>query len=139
MSRYVVDASVAAKWFIPEIHSNAALRLFEGDHSLTVPDLFVAEFGNILWKKVRLGDITRDEGREILRAMKIVPFDIVSSVPLLDPAFEIAVGLGRTMYDSVYVALAVLEGCPLVTADRALYRTIKTTPFAQNVQWIEEC
>ncbi len=139
MSRYVVDAGVAAKWFIPEVHSDTALRLFEGDHSLAVPDLFLAEFGNILWKKIRLGDITRDEGREILKAIKIVPFDIVSSVPLLDPAFEIAVGLGRTMYDSVYVALAVLEGCPLVTADRALCRTIKTTPFARNVRWIEEC
>ncbi|MFZ5863659.1 MAG: type II toxin-antitoxin system VapC family toxin [Nitrospirota bacterium] len=139
MSRYVVDASVAAKWFIPEVHSDAALRLFEGDHSLAVPDLFLAEFGNILWKKTRLGDITRDEGREILKAIKIVPFDIVSSAPLLDPAFEIAVGLGRTMYDSVYIALAVLEGCPLVTADRALCRVIKTTPFAQNVLWIEEC
>ena len=104
MSRYVVDASVAAKWFIPEAHSAAALRLFESDHSLTVPDLFLAEFGNILWKKVRLGDINRDEGREILKAIKLVPLDIVSSVPLLDPAFEIAVGLGRTMYDSVYVA-----------------------------------
>lgn len=139
MSRYVVDASVAAKWFIPEVHSDAALRLFEGDHSLAVPDLFLAEFGNILWKKVRLGDITRDEGWEILKAIKIVPFDIVSSVPLLDPAFEIAVSLGRTLYDSVYVALAILEGCPLVTADRALCRVIRATPFSRNVQWIEEC
>lgn len=139
MSRYVVDASVAAKWFVPEVHSDAALRIFEGDHSLAVPDLFLSEFGNILWKKVRLGDINRDEGREILKAIKLVPLDIVSSVPLLDPAFEIAVGLGRTMYDSVYVALAVLEDCAFVTADRTLWRVMRTTSFARNVLWIEEC
>lgn len=139
MSRYVVDASVAAKWFVPEVHSAAALRIFEGDHSLAVPDLFLSEFGNLLWRKVRLGDINRDEGREVLRALKLVPLDIVSSVPLLDPAFEIAVGLGRTLYDSVYVALAVLEDCPLVTADRALCRVVKATSFARNVLWIEEC
>jgi predicted nucleic acid-binding protein len=27
MRRYVVDASVAVKWFVPEIHSAEALRL----------------------------------------------------------------------------------------------------------------
>lgn len=139
MSRYVVDASVAAKWFVPEVHSDAALRIFEGDHSLAVPDLFLSEFGNILWKKVRLGDINRNEGREILKAIKIVPLDVVSSATLLDPAFEIAVGLGRTMYDSVYVALAVLEDCEFVTADRTLWRVMRTTSFAGNVLWIEEC
>lgn len=139
MSRYVVDASVAAKWFVPEVHADAALRLFEGDHSLAVPDLFLTEFGNIVWKKVRLGDITRDEGREILKAIKAVPLDVVSSVTLLDAAFEIAVGLARTMYDSLYVALAVLENCELVTADRTLWQVMRPTPFARNVLWIEEC
>lgn len=139
MSRYVVDASVAAKWFVPEVQTDAALRLLEGDHSLAVPDLFLSEFGNIVWKKVRLGDINRDEGREILKAIKAVPLDVVSSARLLDPAFEIAVGLGRTMYDSLYVALAVLEDCEFVTADRTLWRVMRTTSFAVNVLWIEEC
>ena len=135
----MVDASVAAKWFVPEVHTDAAVRLFEGDHSFSVPDLFLSEFGNIVWKKVRLGNITRDEGREILKAIKAVPLDVVSSVTLLDAAFEIAVGLGRTMYDSLYVALAVLENCELVTADRTLWQVMRPTPFVRNVRWIEEC
>lgn len=135
----MVDASVAAKWFVPEVHTDAAVRLFEGDHSLAVPDLFLSEFGNIVWKKVRLGNITHDEGREILKAIKAVPLDVVSSVTLLDAAFEIAVGLGRTMYDSLYVALAVLKNCELVTADRTLWQVMRPTPFARNVRWIEDC
>lgn len=39
MSRYVVDASVAVKWFVPEIHTDASLRLLDGNHELLAPDL----------------------------------------------------------------------------------------------------
>ena len=39
MSRVVVDASVAVKWFLPEIHSEAALRYLDGDYERVAPDL----------------------------------------------------------------------------------------------------
>lgn len=45
MIRLVVDASVAAKWFVPEIHQPAALRLLDDRHELLSPDLITAEFG----------------------------------------------------------------------------------------------
>ena len=48
MSLFVVDASVAIKWFFPEIHGDAALRLLEGEHRLHAPDLIYSEFGNVL-------------------------------------------------------------------------------------------
>ena len=86
MSRYVVDASVAAKWFVPEVHSDAALRLFEGDHSLAVPDLFLSEFGNILWKKVRIRDLTREEASTRLELLLRAPVSLVESRRLLDAA-----------------------------------------------------
>jgi predicted nucleic acid-binding protein len=40
--------------------------------------------------------------------------------PLLEPAYDIALSSGRTVYDSVYLALAVAVGCKLVTADQKL-------------------
>jgi hypothetical protein len=40
----VVDASVAINWFLPDIHSDAALRLLVGQHTLHVPDLIFSEF-----------------------------------------------------------------------------------------------
>jgi predicted nucleic acid-binding protein len=52
MTCYVVDASVAVKWFVPEPHTQAALRFLNGDHQLMAPDLLVPEIGNTLWKKV---------------------------------------------------------------------------------------
>ena len=57
MNAYVLDASVAAKWFLPATHetlTEQALRLFE-DYAanrirLVVPDLFWPEIGNLLEK-----------------------------------------------------------------------------------------
>ena len=39
MSRFVVDANVAIQWSLPEIHSDAALRLLAQQHTLYAPDL----------------------------------------------------------------------------------------------------
>ena len=58
MKKVVVDASVAAKWFLPEIHSPAAERLLDPSIVLCAPDLIVPELGNIVWKKLRRNEIT---------------------------------------------------------------------------------
>jgi predicted nucleic acid-binding protein len=44
----------------------------------------------------------------------------VPSLTLIEKAFEIATACGRTVYDSLYVALAVHSKAPLVTADEKL-------------------
>lgn len=53
--QYVIDASVAVKWFLPELHSDKAEVLLKGflteGLSLTAPDLLVPEVGNTLWKR----------------------------------------------------------------------------------------
>ncbi|WP_211175979.1 type II toxin-antitoxin system VapC family toxin [Brasilonema sp. UFV-L1] len=63
MSRYVVDANVAIKWFLPQVYADDARRLLTGNHSLLVPDLLFPEVGNILWKEVRFGLGTAKEAR----------------------------------------------------------------------------
>jgi predicted nucleic acid-binding protein len=39
VSAFVVDASVVVKWFVPEIHSDAARRLLVLPHEYVAPDL----------------------------------------------------------------------------------------------------
>ncbi|MBA3354668.1 MAG: type II toxin-antitoxin system VapC family toxin [Pyrinomonadaceae bacterium] len=63
MSLYVVDASVAVKLYVPEVHSAQAIRFFSDGHELIVPDFMLAEFGNIVWKKTALlSELTEAEG-----------------------------------------------------------------------------
>jgi predicted nucleic acid-binding protein len=136
VSRYVVDASVVMKWFVPEIHSEAALRLLDDRHELTAPDLVFAEVGNIVWKKVWRREITAVEGRRILRAFRSAPLRIESSSELLAAAFEIATACRRTVYDSLYIALAFAEECRMITADEALVRALLTSPVATRVEFV---
>ncbi|MDQ3776023.1 MAG: type II toxin-antitoxin system VapC family toxin [Pseudomonadota bacterium] len=104
MSRWVVDASVAVKWFLPEVHSDEAVRLLRDDYLLFAPDLIWAEFGNVLWKKWRQREIEADVARRILEDFRRFPLQVRSSDTLLATAWAIAEELHQTMYDSLYLS-----------------------------------
>ena len=135
----VVDANVVIKWHVAEVHTDAALRLLRDDApELDVPDLVFPEVGNILWKKVRRGDLTEEEARRIARLVAAAPLTVHPSASLLEAALEIAMRTGRTVYDSQYVALSVQIGCRLVTADEKLYNALKDGPLGTNILWVED-
>jgi predicted nucleic acid-binding protein len=48
MKKFIVDACIAVKWFIPERHSQAALKLLGYDFVLMAPDYLLAEVSNVL-------------------------------------------------------------------------------------------
>src|SRR5262245_49817722 len=137
MTKVVIDASVAVKWFVPEIHSEAAARMLDADVAVYAPDLIGPQFGNILRKKLRRKEIGRGEAREIMSAFANLPLEIRPSSLLLPSAFELAIQLDRTVYDSLYLALAVAEECALVTADARFHASVTASPLADHVQWVE--
>lgn len=136
MSICVVDCSVALKWYVPEPHAESASQLLDGYHELHAPDLLLPEFGNCLWNKVRLGELTANESRTILRALGTVPLEIHSSELLLEAALELALHTARTVYDSLYVALSMLLECPFVTADRRLFRALRASCPTAEIEHI---
>ncbi|BAZ69337.1 MAG: type II toxin-antitoxin system VapC family toxin [Pelatocladus maniniholoensis HA4357-MV3] len=138
MNRYVVDATVAVKWFIPEINSEKAARLLDGTYELLAPDLLLPEFGHILWKKVQLGEITQETSRRIIHEFKAMMLQTYPSTLLLETAVEMANTLAQTVNDCFYMALAFTEECQLVTADRKLYNSLKISFFADKLVWVED-
>ena len=77
MTTLVLDASVAAKWFLPpagETLTEEALQLLKayasGRLQFVVPDLFWAEVGNIFWKAARQGRWSQSSGDSALREMQ---------------------------------------------------------------------
>ena len=99
MISYVVDASVAVKWYIPEVYSNEAEKLLDSEHLLHAPELILPEFGNIIWKKVRRGEVTSTRGHQIIEAFLQTPIQLHPGTNLLPPAFEIADRTAQTVYD----------------------------------------
>ena len=137
MSAIVVDASVAIKWFLPEIHAEAARRVLAARRDLLAPDLIWAEVGNALWKQVHRAQLATETARGILQDFERFPLRTFQAKTLLEPAGELAVRFRLTVYDSLYLALAVGHRCSLVTADLVLCRSLSGTPLASSVTWVE--
>jgi predicted nucleic acid-binding protein len=74
-----------------------------------------------------------DEVSEILSLCREVPFEVVDSGSLIESAIQIALEMDRTVYDSVYLALAVERDCVMVTADRRLVNAIQTSSWGRFV------
>jgi predicted nucleic acid-binding protein len=136
LSLFVVDATVVAKWFVPERHSDDAARLLDDQHELASPDLMWAEIGNVLWKKSRAGQVTGQEAAHIIRALDDFPVTVFPSRLVLEGALEIALGTGRSVYDSVYLALAIALDCRLVTADERFANALADGPLGRHALWV---
>jgi hypothetical protein len=136
LSIYVVDASVAAKWFTEEAHAAEALRLLDGETSLHAPDFFMLEMDSVICKWIRRGIIDEAEGDIVRTALRQSHVRKHSFEPLRDLAYAIANRTGQSVYDCLYVALAVLLKGRMVTADRRLYDGLKNGPLKRHAAWI---
>lgn len=133
---YVVDASCAIKWYVPEIYEQEATRLLKGKHRLHVPELILPEFSNIIWKKVRRGELTEAEGERIITTFARKRLIVHSHQRIIKSAYTGAVTTGQTVYDWTYLALAISLSCEFVTADEKFYKALEMTPFKTNLRWV---
>lgn len=138
MTCYVVDASVGIKWFLPEIHSEAAGRLPLLKASLHVPAFFHLEIGNVLSKRIRRNELAPEEGEAILKELQRVPLQKHSNERLMRPAFALAHQTRRSLYDCLYLALAEAVDGQVVTADRKLCSSLATSRYGKRMRWVED-
>jgi predicted nucleic acid-binding protein len=135
LKKVVVDASVAAKWVVEEDHSAGAALLLECEE-IHAPEHWLAEAVNVLWSKVLKGDLERNDAEERMTALMRAPVIATPIAGLMSRAFAISVEHAVTIYDSLYVALALERGVAMVTADERLVRRFRDTPLADRVVWI---
>lgn len=127
---WVVDASVALKWFVQEADSEQALALLNQADQLAAPDLLLAEVLNGLWRLKRKGKITGLEAESILPSLRGSIGHWRGLGELADSAGEISAMLDHPVYDCFYLAMAKSEGLRLVTADVRLLERLQKTPLA---------
>lgn len=121
----VIDASVAVKWFIDEDGSDVARDL----QALVMyaPAFIIVEVANIMWLKVRRGELTVKGALERLAKMRATPIAMSDDETLIEKALELATTLAHPIYDCLYLVLARARGVPLLTADRRLARVSATS------------
>jgi predicted nucleic acid-binding protein len=126
--RTVVDASVVVKWFLPEPSRQAALRLLhhyqEESIKLLAPALVVLEVTNVLCKRVRRGEMSAAMSEEAYRMLKINAPILVDNQELMDEARTLALASGQAIYDCLYLALALRQGCEMITADGKFHAAV---------------
>jgi len=135
----VVDSSVSIKWYVPEDLAAEALRVRDGTRPLHAPDFLEVEVAAILWKKIRRGEMTRAVADGVLAdlpALGIITFH--PTRPLVPSAFDLADRTGRTVYDCLYLALAVQLGGAMVTGDDKLVNSLAGSPWAASVLRLQD-
>ena len=126
MSGYVIDASVAVKWVVAEEFSDQAAALLDGAEVLCAPELLFAETANALWAMARRGDFRRAALRDALDLLLDAPIAIPATMRQLTPAAaRLATDLDHPAYDCFYLALALQEQRPVVTADRRFHAKVR--------------
>jgi predicted nucleic acid-binding protein len=138
MRPYVVDSSVAMKWFTPEPLSAQAVGLQTCGAPLHAPDFFDVELAAIAWKKIRRDGLPRADADLIVAQLPGLPLTRHPTGPLVAPAFDLADRCDRTVYDCLYLAPAVQIGGVMVTADDRLANALAGTAWAGHIIKLSE-
>lgn len=136
MSTYVLDTSVVAAAFFQEDYADRAAKLLVGRHALHAPDLIHAELANVIWKRFNRGEIDSEEAGGLLADFRSLPLQITLCGDLAEASLELAMRTGRSVYDCLYLALAVKTRSVMVSADKKLVNSLAGTPLAKHISWI---
>ena len=124
--RYVLDASVAARWFLKGYeHANAEAiltRLVHEPELFAVPELFLFEVFAVLQRHHPLALKVYSEDVERLLRTGVLRYPMTEHVYNRADRF---VRMGLTGYDAVYVALAEELGGKWLTFDTMAHSIIR--------------
>ena len=137
--RYVLDASVALKWVLPEKNSDKAFRLLDSyrrrDDEFLAPDFFPVECGHALFRAERRGMLTSGQPARLLTAILLDCPQLHSVRHLLGRSAVICNEMRKGFYDCTYMALAEQEGIPLITADDKLVKaSVPHFPYVVDLE-----
>jgi predicted nucleic acid-binding protein len=100
--------------------------------TLIAPELLFAEAANALWVMCRRGIITKADFAEAVGVLRAAPVSVpVSMRQLATAAGHLATDLDHPVYDC-FLALAVQEQLPIVTADRRFYDIVHKHPYLSD-------
>lgn len=118
---YVLDASVALKWFLPEPDSDLAApflqRFAEGTEHFVAPEILLAEFAHVLTKHKRGGRIDSATASDIWADFLSLGIELVPVAATAGAAFRECLTAHGSFYDALYVVLARERSCTVLTAD----------------------
>ena len=139
MKTLVVDASVGVKWQLNDeeyVDKAVAIRqaFLHRTIKVIVPVIFAVEWANAINVAILRGRFPENEWQEALKNLESLRIPVKNPPEIVFEAWQIARLYGRSVYDGLYVALAKIEACELITGDRKLFNAVNSQ--LQWVRWI---
>jgi predicted nucleic acid-binding protein len=97
-----------------------------GLNTAIAPELLMAEAANVILKKSQNGELNPDEARQLMSDILTMPIRLFRHSPLILRSMELASQHNLTVYDGLFVALAVQHSAILFSADERMLKTITT-------------
>ena len=126
-AKFVVDASIAVKWFSEESDTKEARlvlqSIYQGQALPVSPSLIIYEVANALWKG------KKQDSQRVVGAVREVfssPIDFFDlDLSLAEKSIEFMVKYDLSFYDSIYAGLSAMLDIPLLTANVKHYGKVK--------------
>ncbi|HTU22712.1 MAG TPA: type II toxin-antitoxin system VapC family toxin [Gemmataceae bacterium] len=137
----VIDANVAAKWYMPERGTEAALELLDSPDQLYAPELIRLEVLAAITRRVRKGESTVEEARSMrhdwFKHLHEGAVRLILESDVLQDATELSMNVRHTLQDCLYLAAATRLDAALITADRPFHDRVK--PFYKKISMLPGC
>ncbi|MGE0212556.1 MAG: type II toxin-antitoxin system VapC family toxin [Parvibaculaceae bacterium] len=118
MTGFVVDASIAVKWYVEETDSDHAHSLLAGPYQFAAPSLLRAEVASALWRNWRKGFVSGTQVTDALTSLERAIGQWHETRKLLPMAVEKSLVLKHHVYDCLYLSLADTLRFKVITADK---------------------
>lgn len=135
----VVDASLAAKWLVNEVHSDKAFALARSwarsGIQPVAPYLMPVEVANALFQRVLRAQVSLEVATRLLQGLLDAGIELREPTDIHSRALELATRLQQgAVYDAHYLALAESMDCELWTADQRFYEA--ASAVSGRVKWL---
>lgn len=119
----VVDTNVIAYLLLgTAAFVDEARRCLERVVTPLAPAHWEAELTNVVWMAVKAGVLSAADGPTRLGLARRLGIESIATSTLSQGALLRAIETGVSVYDTLFVELAVRSACPLVTFDQAVLK-----------------
>lgn len=122
----IIDSSMALSWCFEDERDAEALASLQhvAESGALAPTLWPIEIANGLLMAQRRGRVDTEKRRQLLMFLQQLPItlDAETALRAWDTGSRLAEQFQLTLYDALYLELALRSGLPLATRDRALRR-----------------
>ena len=127
----VIDASALAALSMPESGGEEVEKAVKEAERVFTLDLAAYEVGNAVWRRVRRGELSMEEGNVVVSTLLslLETFEVFSYREVAADAFRLAVDAGITVYDAAHVVLAKRLDAHLLTLDGELLRKFPNVTY----------